>query len=59
MAGSGFGRIAKYVANAAKEYATWDSSRTEENAGQAWGAILQGRRYDKNGNLVEKKKGKK
>lgn len=59
MANSGFGRAAKYVANVAKEYATWDANRTEENTGQFYGALFQGRRYDKNGNLVEKKKGKK
>ncbi len=59
MAGSVYGRAAKYVANVAKEYATWDSNRTEENTGQFYGALFQGRRYDKNGNLIEKKSKKK
>ena len=59
MANSPAGRFAKYVANVAKEYATWDASRTDENTGQFYGALFQGRRYDKNGNLVEKKKKKK
>lgn len=53
-----FGRAAKYVANVAKEYAQWDESRTNEATGQFYGALFQGRRYDKNGNLIEKK-GKK
>ena len=59
MANSGFGRAAKYVANVAKEYATWDSSRTDENTGQFYGALFQGRRYDKSGNLVTKDSKKK
>ena len=58
MANSGFGRIAKYSANVLKEYAQWDSNRTEENTGQFYGALFQGRRYDKNGNLIQKGKKK-
>ena len=54
-----YGRIAKYAANVAKEYATWDASRTDENTGQFYGALFQGRRYDSNGNLVQKKGKKK
>ncbi len=59
MAGSNYGRVAKYIKNVAKEYATWDSSRTDENTGQFYGALFQGRRYDKNGNLVTKDSKKK
>lgn len=58
MAESNYGRVAKYISNVTKEYAQWDSSRTEANAGQFYGALFQGRRYDKNGNLIQKK-GKK
>lgn len=50
-----FGRAAKYVANVAQEYATWDARRTKENAGQFYGALLQGRRYDVNGNMLDNK----
>lgn len=58
MPGSNYGRLARYLSNVAKEYSQWDSNRTEENTGQFYGALFQGRRYDKNGNLVEKKKKK-
>jgi hypothetical protein len=58
MAGSAYGRAARYLKNVAKEYSQWDSSRTEENTGQFYGALFQGRRYDKNGNLIQKKKNK-
>jgi hypothetical protein len=58
MANSPAGRIAKYGANVLKEYAQWDSNRTEENTGQFYGALFQGRRYDKNGNLIQKGKKK-
>lgn len=48
-------RIARYVENAAKEYAQWnESGRTNEEAGQFWGAMLQGRRYDKKGKQIKK-----
>lgn len=50
-----FGRIAKYVANVANEYAQWDAKRTKANTGQFYGALLQGRRYDTNGNLLNNK----
>jgi len=43
--------VARYIQNAAKEYAQWnEGGRTDEEAGQFWGAILQGRRYNKKGN---------
>jgi hypothetical protein len=42
--------IARYIQNVAKEYAQWnESGRTDSEAGQFWGAVLQGRRYDKKG----------
>ena len=42
--------IARYIQNVAKEYAQWnESGRTQSEAGQFWGAVLQGRRYDKKG----------
>lgn len=42
--------IARYIQNAAKEYAEWnEGGRTDSDAGQFWGAILQGRRYGKGG----------
>lgn len=42
--------IARYIQNAAKEYAEWnESGRTSSEAGQFWGAVLQGRRYNKKG----------
>ena len=58
MPGSNYGRAARYIKNVAKEYSQWDSSRTEENTGQFYGALFLGRRYDKNGNLVQKSKKK-
>ncbi len=42
--------IARYIENAAKEYAEWNErGRTDSEAGQFWGAVLQGRRYDQKG----------
>jgi hypothetical protein len=42
--------VARYIQNVAKEYAEWnESGRTQSEAGQFWGAVLQGRRYDKKG----------
>jgi hypothetical protein len=42
--------LARYIQNVAKEYAQWnESGRTDSEAGQFWGAVLQGRRYDKKG----------
>jgi hypothetical protein len=42
--------IARYIQNVAKEYAQWnESGRTDSEAGQFWGAVLQARRYDKKG----------
>lgn len=42
--------IARYIENVAKEYAEWNESGKEQSeAGQFWGAVLQGRRYDKKG----------
>ena len=42
--------IARYIQNVAKEYAQWnESGRTQSEAGQFWGAVLQGRRYNKKG----------
>ena len=42
--------IARYIQNVAKEYAQWnESGRTQSEAGRFWGAVLQGRRYDKKG----------
>lgn len=42
--------IARYIQNVAKEYAEWnESGRTQSEAGQFWGAVLQGRRYNKKG----------
>jgi len=47
-------RIARYIQNAAKEYAQWnESGRADAEAGQFWGALLQGRRYNKKG--IQKK----
>lgn len=41
---------ARYIENVAKEYAEWnENGRTQSEAGQFWGAVLQGRRYDKKG----------
>jgi hypothetical protein len=54
-----YGRAAKYLANVSEEYASWDASRTPENVGQFYGALFQGRRYDKNGNLITKQTKKK
>jgi hypothetical protein len=46
--------IARYIENAAKEYAEWnEGGRTDEEGGQFWGAILQGRRYNKRGKQVK------
>jgi hypothetical protein len=43
-------RIARYIENAAKEYAEWNErGRTDDEGGQFWGAILQGRRYNQKG----------
>jgi hypothetical protein len=42
--------LARYIQNVAKEYAQWnESGRTDSEAGQFWGAVLQGRRYNKKG----------
>jgi hypothetical protein len=42
--------FARYIENAAKEYAEWnESGRKDSEAGQFWGAVLQARRYDKKG----------
>jgi hypothetical protein len=44
--------IARYIQNAAKEYAQWNErGRTQSDAGQFWGAVLQGRQYDKKGRM--------
>jgi len=46
-------RIARYIENAAKEYAEWNErGRTDAEAGQFWGALLQGRRYNKKGRQI-------
>ena len=47
--------IARYIQNAAKEYAEWnESGRKQSEAGQFWGALLQGRQYDKKGRIKKK-----
>lgn len=46
--------VARYIQNAAKEYAEWnEGGRTDAAGGQFWGALLQGRRYNKKG--IQKK----
>lgn len=45
-----------YVKNVAKEYADWYKSSGKDEAkqaGQAWGALLQGRRYDESGKQIK------
>jgi hypothetical protein len=44
--------IARYIQNVAKEYAQWnEQGRTQSDAGQFWGAVLQNRQYDKKGRI--------
>ena len=45
-------RTADYLQNIGKEYSEWKKSNPSgpgPEAGQFWGAVLQGRRYDKRG----------
>jgi len=45
-------RTADYLQNIGKEYSEWKSSNPDgpgPEAGQFWGAVLQGRRYNKKG----------
>lgn len=57
---SGFS--SNYVGNAFKEYSEWynapGNGKHTKEAGQFWGAVLQGRRYDVNGNQTNKGKNK-
>jgi hypothetical protein len=49
----------KYISNIVKEYKQWNNAvgRKDEaaQAGQFWGAALQGRRYDAKGKQIKKK----
>jgi hypothetical protein len=49
----------KYISNIVKEYKQWNNAvgRKDEaaQAGQFWGATLQGRRYDAKGKQIKKK----
>ncbi len=49
----------KYIGNIVKEYKQWNNAvgRKDEaaQAGQFWGAALQGRRYDAKGKQIKKK----
>jgi hypothetical protein len=52
----------KYFGNIVKEYKDWDKTmggpstagkkQQAQEAGQFWGAVLQGRRYDKSGTQI-------
>lgn len=45
-----------YVGNVASSYSKWDNLKNapahSPEAGQFWGAVLQNRRYDSNGNII-------
>ena len=50
----------KYIKNVGKEYGEWRAAQPKSKdgkampeAGQAWGALLQARRYDKKGNQIK------
>jgi len=43
------GHIAGYAKNVVKEYGDWRKNENSANAGQFYGALLQGRRYDAKG----------
>lgn len=55
----------KYIGNIVKEYKDWNKTmggpstagkkQQAAEAGQFWGAALQGRRYDVNGKQIKKK----
>jgi hypothetical protein len=49
----------EYISNVSKEYGEWRKAQPKSadgkampEAGQAWGALLQGRRYDTNGKQI-------
>jgi len=48
-----------YIGNAVKEYSEWynapGNGKHMKEAGQFWGAVLKGSRYDKSGNQTNKK----
>ena len=50
------GKMADYATTVAKSYKKWDSVKTHParspEAGQFWGAVLQNRKYDKNGKSI-------
>ena len=52
---SGFS--SNYVGNAVKEYSEWynapGNGKHVKEAGQFWGAVLRGRRYDANGKQIK------
>ena len=51
------GFSSNYVGNVAKEYSEWynapGNGKHMKEAGQFWGAVLKGRRYDKNGKQIK------
>lgn len=54
------GKISDYASTISKSYKKWDKltnapARTPES-GQFWGAVLQNRKYDKNGKIIGKTK---
>lgn len=56
---SGFvGKMTDYATTVAKSYKKWDRLKNapahSPEAGQFWGAVLQNRKYDKNGKIIGK-----